>query len=231
MTVGGDFDRYSEDYAEVVQQSIDFAGQDVAFFTEVKARVLLQAARRHLGSCAELALLDVGCGVGLTESFLVEHCGEVHGVDVSADSIRRARENHPRAFFKAFDGRHLPFEDQRFDLVFAINVMHHVQPAERDPLIAEMARTLRPGGLAAILEHNPWNPLTRRAVSRCPFDEDAILLRRRESRRRLQRAGLECVESRYILFFPWRGDRWRRIEARLGALPLGAQHMVAARRC
>ncbi len=228
--MSSDFDRYSGDYADVVQQSIDFAGQDVAFFTEVKVRVLLAAARRHIGETQTLRVLDVGCGVGLTESFLVGRCAEVHGVDVSAASVRRAQHDHPKARFQTFDGQRLPFEDRHFDLVFAINVMHHVPPSERDPLVAEMARTLRPGGLAAIAEHNPWNPLTRRAVSLCPFDEDAVLLRRGESRRRLERAGLKCVEARYILFFPWRGARWRAIEARLGWLPLGAQHLVAARR-
>ena len=39
-----------------------------------------------------------------------------------------------------------------------------------------MRRVVRPGGLLCIIEHNPFNPLTRLAVVRCEFDRDAVLL-------------------------------------------------------
>ena len=58
-----------------------------------------------------------------------------------------------------------------------------------------MARVLRPGGIAAIFEHNPLNPLTRRVVSNCVFDEDAVLLRRRRARGLLRQAGLVPVRG------------------------------------
>jgi hypothetical protein len=81
-----------------------------------------------------------------------------------------------------------------------------------------------------IFEHNPWNPLTRRAVAGCEFDRDAVLLRRRESERLLQEAGLEAVEGAYIIWFTRESPRLQRIERRLGRLPLGAQYVVSARR-
>ena len=93
-----------------------------------------------------------------------------------------------------------------------------------------MARVLRPGGLALILEHNPWNPLTRLAVARCPFDDDAILLGPSEATRHLSGAGLVREEKRYILFFPFDARIFRRVESGLGALPLGAQYYVASRK-
>jgi hypothetical protein len=89
-----------------------------------------------------------------------------------------------------------------------------------------MARVTRPGGLAIILEHNPLNPATRFAVSRCAFDEDAVLMRMSESRALLADAGLRERERAYILFFPFRNT----IERRLGRLPMGAQYYVAGSR-
>jgi hypothetical protein len=86
-----------------------------------------------------------------------------------------------------------------------------------------MVRLARPGGLVVIWEHNPWNPLTRRVVARCSFDRDAALLSLAETRRLLRRAGLSRIESRYGLFFPWRGRGWRRAERLLAQVPLGAQ--------
>jgi hypothetical protein len=93
-----------------------------------------------------------------------------------------------------------------------------------------MVRVTRPGGLVAIYEHNPWNPLTRKAVRDCPYDEDAELLSRRQATRLLDASGLERLESAYIIFFPKEGPRLSRIERSLRPLPLGAQYYVAHRR-
>ena len=82
--------------------------------------------------------------------------------------------------------------------------------------------------MVSLGEHNPWNPLTRLVVARCEFDHDAILLTAAEAGRRLRAAGLATMRARYILFFPWRGALWRRLERRLTALPLGAQYFVHA---
>jgi SAM-dependent methyltransferase len=51
------------------------------------------------------------------------------------------------ASFVTFDGVNLPFEDGSFDAVYCKQVLEHVRaPA---PLLAEVARVLRPGGLFA----------------------------------------------------------------------------------
>jgi SAM-dependent methyltransferase len=93
-----------------------------------------------------------------------------------------------------------------------------------------MARVLRPGGIAAIFEHNPINPLTRRVVSNCVFDEDAVLLRRRRARDLLRQVGLAPCEDRYIAFLPFGGKVVVPIEAALRRVPLGAQYYVSATR-
>jgi SAM-dependent methyltransferase len=96
--------------------------------------------------------------------------------------------------------------------------------------LAEMARVTRPAGLVVIFEHNPWNPLTRKAVAGCEFDRDAELLSRRESEALLRGAGLTELEASYIVFFTRESPRLQWIERRLARLPLGAQHVVSGRR-
>jgi SAM-dependent methyltransferase len=142
--------------------------------------------------------------------------------------IEAARTANPKVDYRVADGTQLPFEDGSFDLAFAVCVLHHVPPPDRPVFVAELARVTRPGGLAVVLEHNPLNPLTRLAVSRCEFDDDAILLGRRETRGRLRAVGLEPVEQRYIIFFPWRSAVLGRAERALAPVPLGAQYYVAA---
>jgi SAM-dependent methyltransferase len=217
-----EFDRYGESYEAAVDEAISFAGQEHGFYLEAKARRLLELARRHLGPGRPSAL-DVGCGPGLFDRHLGSGL-ELHGVDVSPTMVERAREVNPEASYRVYDGRRLPYGDAKLDVVFAVCVLHHVDPPDRPALVAEMARVTRPGGLVLVFEHNPLNPLTRRVVRDCAFDEGVELLGRRELERLYRGAGLELVGTEYLLFFPWRMDA---LERRLTWLPLGAQYVVA----
>ncbi|MBS1846910.1 MAG: methyltransferase domain-containing protein [Actinobacteria bacterium] len=224
------FDQYAESYGDVVNQSIAFAGADVDYFAARKAEDLLAMTTRLLDAPERLGALDVGCGVGVTDRFLVDRFGELHGVDVTADSVAQAARNNPDAHYQAYDGARLPFDDATFDVVFAICVAHHVPPMLRHGFSDELARVVRPGGLVALYEHNPLNPLTRVAVSRCEFDEGVVLLSRGDSSRLLEHSGLQVVDRRYIIFTPWEVPRLQRLERHLRAIPLGAQHCVVARK-
>jgi SAM-dependent methyltransferase len=225
-----DFDQYTDSYREAVEESIAFAGGDAARYVGAKARLLVDLARRQLGDPSRLEALDVGCGPGETDAFLEGAFSALHAVDLSAPMVERAAERNPWASYSSYErGEPLPYETGAFDLSFAICVFHHVPVEERPALAAEMARVTRPGGLVAVFEHNPWNPLTRKAVRDCPFDEGVELLSRPVARRLLDGAQLEPAESAFIIFFPQEGPRLERIERRLGRVPLGAQYYVAHR--
>jgi len=228
--MSADFGRSKDTYREEVQKSIDFVGQDMDFFVELKADYLLDIARRRLGDPKSLSFLDVGCGVGLTDQYLEGEVGALHGIDVAEGVVERAGERNPWAEYAVYDGGAAPFRNELFDLTFAVCVLHHVSPASWHSFVEELARVTRRGGLVVVIEHNPFNPLTRLAVSRCDFDEDAVLLRARRTRGLLAGAGLTVAEARYIAFFPWRGRMLRLVESRLGRLPLGAQYAVAGAR-
>jgi SAM-dependent methyltransferase len=224
------FDRHADGYREAVEGSIAFSGKDLDFFTRAKARVLLELAER-VGRPEELAFLDVGCGPGETDRFLGGSVGRLAGVDIAPEMLERARQSNPWAEYRGYaEGEPLPYENGSFDVCFAICVFHHVDRAQRIPLIEEMIRVCRPGGMVALFEHNPLNPLTRKAVHACEFDRDAELLSRREASRLLSRAGLADPRGRYIEFFTRDSDLFRAIERRLGWLPLGAQYAVFAHR-
>ena len=108
-----------------------------------------------------------------------------------------------------------------------------------DVVIAEMARVTRPGGMVAIIEHNPLNPVTRHIVSRCPFDRDAVLLRCGTGARLLAGAGLEPGARRHRLLAAAVGlHRASRVAHRLAACrrPVlrlgneGPRHSIGVRR-
>lgn len=228
--MGTPFDRYQDRYHETVQHSIDFLGQDADFFMEVKALRLLDLARRYFGDPKSLTVLDVGCGIGVIDRILAKEFGRLMGVDTSKGLISVAAERNRSVEYQAYDGSHVPYPDASFDFVFAINVLHHVPISEREAFIQEIGRVARRGGLVAMFEHNPINPLTRLAVHRCEFDAGVDLIPRRRAKRLFASGGLEIVESRYILFFPFRGRFFYGLETWLGWLPLGAQYCVTGRK-
>jgi len=226
----GEFDAYSETYRESVQRSINFVGQEHDYFARRKADLLLDFSARHLGEPAQLSFLDVGCGVGVTDAALADRVGALHGVDVAAEAVARAAEQNPTVAYRSYDGDSLPYDDHFVDIAFAIYVTHHITYNERNHFATKLHRVVRVGGLVAIFEHNPFNPLTRVAVSRCDFDFGVELLSRKAVERLLRDAGLVPIESRYIIFTTSERPRVVAFEKALRGVPLGAQHYVVARR-
>jgi 2-polyprenyl-3-methyl-5-hydroxy-6-metoxy-1,4-benzoquinol methylase len=86
--------------------------------------------------------LDVGCGVGQVVARLQEAGYEAHGVDVSEPNIERARKVSSRCQF--YNGKKLPFADQYFDSVGALNVLEHVD--EPEDFLRELVRVTKIGG-------------------------------------------------------------------------------------
>ncbi len=123
----------------------------------------------------------------------------------------------------------MPFDDDDFDVSFAVCVFHHILPEHRETVVSEMQRVTKPGGLVLIFEHNPFNCFTQIAVKRCSLDADAILLRAAESRSLLEGAGLDVAEQRYILLTPWEWSLMERAEKALWGFPFGAQYYAMGR--
>ncbi|MFO7654013.1 MAG: class I SAM-dependent methyltransferase [Candidatus Krumholzibacteriia bacterium] len=226
-----EFDEYAASYDELLQRSVAFAGQSSDFYTQVKAEILLALlTARHGADLDAVDILDIGCGTGRTDVHLASGCGRLRGVDPSRESVAVARRSNPSVEYRVQDGDRLPYADGSFHEAFTINVMHHVPPERWTAFLREAHRVLRPGGRLLIFEHNPWNPLTRKAVRDCVFDADAVLLDPRRLVTLTSAAGFSPQRACFILFFPWRRRLFRRIERHLGWLPLGAQYIVAAHR-
>jgi SAM-dependent methyltransferase len=221
------FDAYAASYDEEVNRSLAFTGLKVDYFTRVKTAYLLDLLRQHFGELRGLHLLDVGCGIGNCHAELAPQVGSLSGVDISQASVDQAAARNGAVSYQSYDGATLPHANQGFDAVFTICVMHHVPPGQWAHFASEMKRVLKPGGMAIVFEHNPLNPLTRRVVSNCEFDEDAVLLRQAKVRNLLLGAGLKQVRSRAILSIPTKGPLTRRLDLALGRLGLGAQYLAS----
>lgn len=95
--------------------------------------------------------LEIGCGPGRLMKPLSRHFGEIHGVDVSDEMIRLARQrlaHIPHAHVHATNGASLAqFADSSFDFVYSYAVFQHIP--SRDVVLEymrEVRRVLKPGG-------------------------------------------------------------------------------------
>ena len=223
-----EFDEYNDSYHDQINRAIAYSGQDVDFFTRVKADYLAALLKQYLPDTKRPKVLDVGCGHGDIHSHLQERAGiDLTGIDVAASVVAEARQMNPGVSYDDYDGERLPYADGAFDAAFTICVMHHVPPPQWQSFLNEMRRIVRPGGVVAVFEHNPLNPLTRRLVNNCPIDANAVLLRSPELTDLFNRAGFRNPDRRFIIFTPFAARFFRWFDRMMGWLPLGAQYYVA----
>jgi len=210
------FDRFAGDYDAIHRENIAVSGEGPEYFARYKRDVLV----RLLGADFGDPILDFGCGIGNLTTVLAETFPRVEGFDPSSKCAVVAARRAPGATFHSDLGA---IPRLRFGTVVIANVLHHVSRSERAALMATAVDLLKPGGRLVVFEHNPLNPLTRRVVAACPFDEGVQLLWPWETTALLASAGLASVHRDYIVFFPRALGGLRGLEPRLRFLPLGAQ--------
>ena len=223
------YDRHRDAYAAELDSAVSFSGKGHEFFTRRKAEELVALVERHVGPTGGLSALDVGTGIGLTDTFLHGRFASLTGVDVARGVLERAAERNPWAAYEAYDGERLPFGDGMFDVAFTVCVVQVLAPERRAAFVAELSRVTRPRGVVVVFEHNPYNLLTRLAVRRFPLGHDARMLPSRRVAQLLRAASCTVLESSHMLLFPSGAAAARAVERRLRRLPLGAQYAVAAR--
>jgi SAM-dependent methyltransferase len=223
------YDEYRDRYAEDLDSALRFSGKDHEFFTRRKADELFTFAERYVGPSHTLNVLDVGCGIGLTDAFLAGRFASVTGVDVGAGVLERAAARNPDAHYELYDGERLPMTDETFDVTFCASVVQVLPPERRSGFVDELRRVTGGRGIVVVFEHNPYNPLTRLAVRRFSLGDDVQMLPARHLVDLVERAGLAVLERAYILLLPSESRVARSVERRVERLPLGAQYVVVAR--
>ncbi len=91
------------------------------------------------------SVLDLGCGGGIL-SLLKRKGVRVTGVDISTQCAATARRNGYDAAAVAQLAA-LPFADDSFDYVVSLDVMGHIMFEDKDAVLREIKRVLRPAGV------------------------------------------------------------------------------------
>jgi SAM-dependent methyltransferase len=227
--MSAEFDRFAAEYDELLKDPVrEYFAPGSTFFMTRKLELLLETLARLGLDPRRASWLDVGCGQGQLLRAGRSHFARAAGCDVSAGMMQGIDEVEVVA---QTEPDRVPFDDNSADLVTAVCMYHHVDQRSWARLTADIRRVLRPGGVFAIVEHNPLNPIVQLIVRRTPVDEHATLFTAARARRVMRDAKLDVLSTRYFLYVPERLYRWGRlVEKALEVVPMGGQYAVFGRK-
>lgn len=234
--MNAEFDKYSTDYNAGNDVFIKrISGRDQLQFLMPKVRLIqdiFSGPNSNISSA-----LDFGCGTGDMLYLLQKEKPDwnVFGIDVSSGMLEKAKKNYPdiaAKFRKVEDGRESEiFGDYKFDLVVSTCVFHHIHPSEWQGAMRPIHSLLRPGGHFLLIEHNPWNPVTRWIVANAAIDKNAVLISIKKSHQLLLSSGYEVSGVRNFMFLPPRFSFSAFVDNVARGLPIGGQYAIWGKKC
>jgi SAM-dependent methyltransferase len=137
-----------QEFSSVVQRSAEAPPYHLA--------ILLNRIEQYRGArpSGEIAILDHGCGGGLTLLYLAARgYTNIYGNDVGGDHTTQNRIateilHHDKPRFTISDGKTIPLPDGSIDIVFSQQVLEHVDDAVIDSYFSEESRVLKSAGWA-----------------------------------------------------------------------------------
>jgi len=180
------------------------------------AEAAIAAARLKPGA----AVLDVACGPGTLALMLARNAGRVDGIDFSQAMLdcfadRIARDGHRNIEIRHGDAQQLPYADNSFDAAFSLFGLMFFPDRGRG--FAEIHRTLKPGGTAAVTS---WTPVDQSPAMQIMFGA----VRAMKPELPAPQRAIDTLENPELFEREMRAAGFREVEVRpvTGAYPVAA---------
>jgi ubiquinone/menaquinone biosynthesis C-methylase UbiE len=171
---------------KTTQTFVPAAGHDIflPFYDALTSALGFAKIRRALVARADLQsgerLLDVGCGTGtLILAFKRRHPNvDVVGLDPDAKALARAARKLNRggvvARLEKGYANALPFDDRWFDRVVSSFMFHHLDAAQKEAMVSEVHRVLKPGGRLDLMDFAGEREQERRGLGRWFYSHEVL---------------------------------------------------------
>jgi ubiquinone/menaquinone biosynthesis C-methylase UbiE len=218
-------DAYARRTARGLEARYDYWRPENLFIYQRRERAVLDLLRKaNMLPLTGRRVLDVGCGDGAVLRDMMRYgaaAENLHGVDLIADRVERARELTPGAHIDLADAQALNHEDGAFDLTLGFTMLSSVmEPEARARVASEMRRVTRHGGVVLLYDFwtNPFNKDVR------PLKQDEVRSLFPGKRVEFIRTTLAPPLLRFVIKAPggWLACSW------LDMLPFLRTHYVAA---
>ncbi|MFN3397502.1 MAG: class I SAM-dependent methyltransferase [Sulfurimicrobium sp.] len=162
-------------------------------------------------------ILELGCGRA-EKTRAISHSGKARSITaLEVDEIQHAanlrNDDLANVTFRLGGAEAIPAEDGSFDIVLMFKSLHHVPVARMDQAMAEIARVLRPGGLAYISE--PVFAGEFNEILRLFHDEKAVREAAFSAIERAVSAGIFELEKQKFFSTPSRYETFGHFEERI----------------
>lgn len=112
-------------------------------------------------------IFDVGCGSGQFCALLAKYTGanDIMGIEISEHLVKNAYEVNAEFLaskkmrFEHFNGKTLPADIKNYELVYMIDVYHHIPPAQQKAFVEELYQKMAPGATLVFKDINAASPL------------------------------------------------------------------------
>jgi len=115
---------------------------------------------KKLGNIRKKRILELGCGAGESSVYFAKKGAIVVATDLSSGMLKvvqkLAKKHHVHLKTTRCRSDKTPFADSSFDIVYAANLMHHVEHA---PTLTEAYRVLKKRGIFVSYDPLAYNPL------------------------------------------------------------------------
>ena len=134
-------------YEEIIRRAEHYGVQDTDFtsrypYFSTMAESLVKIFAPH-------CVLDIGCNCGALVKAFQDLGAEAYGVDIAQDALSAAPEEIKKCLFRVnIIQDTLPFPDEKFDLIIALDLVEHLP--DYGCFISEMRRTMKMGQFAYI---------------------------------------------------------------------------------
>ncbi len=131
-------------------KTYNFSAKELAnYFHTIGSRVkYIEAALEMAGQNDGSAnVLELGCGDGWDADDILQRVQSYVGLDYSKELIKLAKKRLPAADFRLVDVQNYDYPEQAYDVVFAFDLILHIDKESLKLLMQKVARSLKVGGV------------------------------------------------------------------------------------
>lgn len=127
----------------------------IQHYSSGKRKIKVKIVSRLIGDIQGKSVLDIGVGSGFFSRFCIQKKAKTISMDFADAIIQYHRKTNPDFTLVQADAQHLPFENQSFDVVLALDVIEHLYSAL--DFLNEANRVLKEKGRLILMTPNTTN--------------------------------------------------------------------------
>ena len=113
------------------------------------------------------SVFDIGCGSGQFCALIAKFTDveKIMGIEINERLVNNANEvneefrKNKSIKFEVFDGKVIPDEIRDYELIYMIDVFHHIPPAQQAEFMEQVYKKMSPGATLVFKDIDAGNPL------------------------------------------------------------------------